>query len=110
MFGKISRMNALTLRKKLLVTESELNREQLARDWQTMTDEARSLVNQARTLRSLASAAATLIAGIASLRRKKESAPDAEKPSWLQTIVKGAGLVSTLWQAFRSPGRDRGGI
>ncbi|HUZ06075.1 MAG TPA: hypothetical protein VMV89_01160 [Candidatus Paceibacterota bacterium] len=94
-------MNALTSRKKLLVAESELNRAQLVQEWQTMTDEARSLVNQARTLRSMASAAAVLINGVASLRHKK-SEPATEKPSWLQTIVKGAGLISTVWQTFRS--------
>jgi hypothetical protein len=28
---------------------------------------------------------------------------------WLQTLLKGAGLLSTVWQAFRSPGRDPDG-
>jgi hypothetical protein len=48
-----------------------------------------------------------LIAGIASFRRKKEAAPAVEKSSWLQNIVKGAGLVSTVWQAFRSQNREQ---
>jgi hypothetical protein len=96
----------LESRKKLLIAESELNRAQLVQEWQTMTDEAHALVNQARTLRSLASAAAILINGVASLRRKK-SAPTAEKPSWLQTIVKGAGLISTVWQTFRWQNREQ---
>jgi len=106
MSGKNTRMNALESRKKLLLAESELNRAQLVEDWQTMTDEARSLVNQARTLRSMTSAAAVLINGVASLRRKK-SAPAAEKPSWLQNIVKGAGLISTVWQTFRPQRREQ---
>jgi hypothetical protein len=50
-----------------------------------------------------------LIADLASFRRKK-SAPADEKTSWLQTILKGAGLISTVWQAFRPQGRDRDGI
>ena len=54
----------------------------------------------------IASSAAALLAGLAALRRKK-AAPADEKPSWLQTIFKGAGLVSTLWLAFRSRGRDQ---
>jgi hypothetical protein len=33
--------------------------------------------------------------------RRQKSAPTAEKPSWLQTLLKGAGLFSTLWQSFR---------
>ena len=106
MSGKNPRMNSLESRKKLLIAESELNRAQLVQEWQTMTDEAHLLVNQARTLRSMASAAAVLINGVASLRHKK-SALAAEKPSWLQTIVKGAGLISTVWSAFRSRGREQ---
>jgi negative regulator of sigma E activity len=97
----------LESRKKLLIAESELNRAQLVQELETIKDKFHSLANQARTVSSLASAAATLIAGIASLRRKKESAPAAEKPSWLQTIVKGAGLISTVWQKFRPQSREQ---
>jgi hypothetical protein len=100
-------MNPLASRKKLLIAESELNRAQFVRDLQAVSDEVHSLANQAKTISSLASAAATLIAGLASFRRKKESAPAAEKSSWLQTIVKGAGLVSTIWTAFRPQHRNR---
>jgi hypothetical protein len=99
-------MNPLKSRKQLLIAESELNRAQLIRELETMADQIHSLANQARTISSLASAAATLIGGVASFRHKK-TAPAAEKPSWLQTIVKGAGLVSTIWTAFRSQHRDR---
>jgi hypothetical protein len=109
MFGKTSHLNALASRKKLLLAESELNRAQLVQEWQAMAGEVHSLVRQARTIRSFALAAATLAAGVASFRRKK-SAPAAGKPSWLQTLLKGAGLVSTLWQAFRPPGRNQDGI
>jgi hypothetical protein len=106
MSGKNPRLNPLTLQKKLLIAESELNRAQLVQEWQTMTDETHALANQARTLRSLASAAAVLINGVASLRCKN-SAPASEKPSWLTTILKGAGLVSKFWAAFRSPDRSK---
>ena len=99
-------MKLLESRKQLLIAESELNRAQLVQEWQTMADEVCSLTSQARTIRSIASAAASLVAGLSSCWRKASS-PAAEKPSWLQTILKGAGLVSTFWQTFRSPGRGR---
>jgi hypothetical protein len=102
-------MNPLESRKQLLIAESELNRAQLVQEWQAMADGVRSVADQARTISSVASAAASLVASLASFRRKK-SAPAAEKPSWLQTILKGAGLISTVWQAFRSQGRGRDGI
>jgi hypothetical protein len=99
-------MKPLELRKQILIAESELNRAQLVQDLQTMADEVHSLAAQARTISSLASAAASLVAGLASFRRKK-SPPVAEKPSWLQTILKGAGLVSNLWLASRPQDCDQ---
>lgn len=94
-------MKSLESRKQLLIAESELNRAQLVQEWNTLADEARSLVQKARTISSFASAAATLVAGLASCRRKT-SPPAAAKPSWGQTIVKVAGLISTFWSEFRN--------
>jgi hypothetical protein len=101
-------MSPLESRKQLLIAESELNRAQLAREWQVMRGEVHSLTSQARSISSIASAAATLVAGLSSLRHKK-STTVAEKPSWWQTLLKGAGLASSFWQAFRSQGREQEG-
>ncbi len=94
-------MNALESRKQLLVAESELNRAQLLQEWQTMADEFHVLTRQAKIIVSLAAAGGLLAAGIASFRHKK-SAPVDEKPSRWQTILKYAGVASSLWSAFRS--------
>jgi hypothetical protein len=99
-------MNPLASRKQLLIAESELNRAELVQEWQMMADEVHSLANQARTFSSFASAAASLVAGLASFRRKKP-APAAEKPSWLQTILKGAQLAGSLWSKFRPQDGDQ---
>jgi hypothetical protein len=109
MFGKNPRLNPLESRKQLLIAESELNRAQLIQEWQAMADGVRSVAARARTISSVASTAASLVVSLASFRRKK-AAPAAEKPSWLQTILKGAGLISTFWLAFRPQGRGRDGI
>jgi hypothetical protein len=93
-------MNPLESRKQLLIAESELNRVQLMEDWKTMAGEAHALTDQARTARSMASALAALAAGLTSLRHKKSTA--VSKPSWLQTVLKSAGLVSDYWQRFRN--------
>jgi hypothetical protein len=99
-------MNLLASRKKLLIAESELNRAQLLQDWQTMAGEVNALANQAKTITAFASAAATLIAGLASFRRKKPE-PAPKRYSWLQTILKGAQLAGSFWSQFRSSGSDR---
>jgi negative regulator of sigma E activity len=99
--GKNLRMNPLESRKQLLIAESELNRAQLVQEWRVMRSEVHSLASQARSIGSIASAAATLVAGLSSLRHKI-SEPAAEKPSWWQTLLKGAGLVGSFWSEFRS--------
>jgi hypothetical protein len=99
-------MNPLESRKQLLIAESELNRAELLRDWQTMSHDMHALARKAGIIGSWVSIAASLAAGLAFFRRKK-SAPAAENPSWLKAILKGAGLVSTFWQAFGSAGRGR---
>ena len=100
MFGKNPRLNPLESRKQLLIAESELNRAQLVQEWQTMADGVRSVADRARTISSVASAAASLVAGLASFRRTG-SAPAGEKPSWWQTLLKGAQLAGLLWSEFR---------
>jgi hypothetical protein len=100
MFGKKPRMNPLQSRKQLLIAESELNRAQLVQEWQTMADGVRSVADRARTISSIASTAASLIAGLAFFRRTR-SAPGDERPSWWQTLLKGAPLAGLLWSKFR---------
>ncbi|MDR3460352.1 MAG: hypothetical protein P4N60_23220 [Verrucomicrobiae bacterium] len=95
-------MNPLASRKKLLIAESDLNRAQLAQEWQAMSADAHALAYRAGTLRSLATMALTLAASLVSLRQKS-AAPAAEKTSWLQTILKGAQLAGSLWSEFRTP-------
>ena len=98
-------MNSLASRKQLLIAESELNRAHLAHDWCGITTGVRTLTDRAKSFGAIASSAAVLVAGFAAWRRGK-SLGAAAKPSWLQTLLKGAGLISTLWLAFRPPGRD----
>ena len=63
------------------------------------------LTNRAKSFGAMASSTAVLVTGLAAFRRGK-SADTAAKPSWLQTILKGADLISSLWRAFRPPSRD----
>jgi hypothetical protein len=43
--------------------------------------------------------------GLSAFRRARQTEASA-KPSWIQTILKGLGLISTLWMTFRSSARD----
>jgi hypothetical protein len=94
-------MKPLAQQKQLLILESELNRAQLAQEWGAVTAEARALTSRAKIISSLVSATATLVAGVASCRHPKSAAT--EKPSWLKTLLKGAGMLYNFWQASRPP-------
>jgi phage gp46-like protein len=92
-------MSSLALRKQLLIAESELNRAELVEESQSLAAEVRSLAVRARTLRSLASATASLIVSLMSSLRAK-SAPAQENHSWWRTFLKGAQLAGSLWMEF----------
>jgi hypothetical protein len=107
MSGKNPLMNPLNSRKQLLIAESELNRAQLVQEWQTMADDVCALANQAKSISSFASAAATLVAGLASFRRKNSAPAVDEKPSWWRILFKSAGMFFTFWRAFRPQGCEQ---
>ena len=99
-------MNPLQSRKQLLLAVSELNRAQLVADMTALTADVRALTGRARCIGLIVSSAAALVAGLAAFRQGKPADAGA-KPSWLQTILKGAGLVSSLWTAFGPQRSDR---
>jgi hypothetical protein len=99
-------MNPLESRKQLLIVESELNRAQLAGDMAALRADVRTLADRAKSFSSIASSVAVLVAALAAFQRGKP-ADAGGKRSWLQILFKGAGLISTLWLAFRSQCRDR---
>jgi hypothetical protein len=101
MFGTNPHVSPLESRKQMLIAESELNRAQLAEDWQTMTHGFRDLAHRAKSIGAWASSSALLVAGIAALRRGP-AAPAAVKLSWFQKILHGARVASTIWLAFRA--------
>ncbi len=99
-------MNPLASRKQLLLAESDLNRAELAGDLAALAADARALTDRAKSYGSLASSAAVLLAGLAAFRRGTPAAA-VQKPTLMGSVFKYAGLVSTFWLAWRSPGSRR---
>jgi hypothetical protein len=104
MFGNHPRMSRLESRKQLLIAESELNREQLAGEIAVLTAGVRTLTDSAKSFGSMASSAALLVAGLAAFRHSK-STPAGVSSTWLRKILRGAGMISTIWLAFRTGAR-----
>ena len=92
-------MNPLTSRKQLLIAESELNRAHLVRDWQSMDHDIHALAQQVKSAGSIASIAISLLSWL----QRPKPAPAAEKPSWLQSLLKGAQMAGSLWSEFSTP-------
>jgi len=65
-----------------------------------MAHGVRDLAHRAKTIGAWASAGALLVAGLAAFRHRKLM-PAEEKPSWFQTVLKGAQLANSIWLAFR---------
>ena len=103
MSGKNPRLNPLGLRKRMLIAESELNRAQLLGDISALTADAQTLADRAKSFGSLAALTAMLTAFL-----RGQPVGTNPKSSWLQTLLKGAGLVSNLWLVFRPLGRKSG--
>jgi hypothetical protein len=93
-------MNPLESRKQLLLAESELNRAHLAADIVLLRSGIRSLTGRVKSFGLAASFAMVLMTGLRGFKRAKP-AEDMAKSSWLQTILKGAGVITTLYTAFR---------
>lgn len=96
-------MNALRMRKELLIAESELNRAQLNGELAVLVHSARELGTRARSYTALASAAALLLTGLSAFR--KEPAAARPRHPWLGRLLRGVELASSLWLAFRSKPR-----
>ena len=94
-------MNPLEARKQLLIAASELNRAQLVEDMAALTAGVRTITDRAKTFNSIASSAAVLVAGLAAFQHGRPAVAEVKR-SWLQTALKGAGLVSTIWLALRA--------
>lgn len=106
MFGNNHRVNPIESRKQLLIAESEINRVQLVQEWEAVADGIRSLADRVKSVSSLASVAATLVASVSAFRRGRPVEAGAKESRW-RTLLKGASSISTLWLAFRSRGRDQ---
>ena len=107
MFGTKPRVSPLESRKRLLISESEINRVQLFQEWETVAEGVRGLACWTRSLGTTASSATALVNCLVTFTGGR-SAPGAAKSSWVQKVASGAHLASTIWLAFRSRGSDAG--
>jgi hypothetical protein len=97
MFGQKPGINPLQARKQLLIAESEINRGQMLEEWQDIAEGVRAMSDRVKSVGSLASAATLLVSAFP----LRTSEPSTGKPSWVNTVLKGAKLAGSLWLAYR---------
>lgn len=99
-------MKNLSSQKLLLIAENNLSRDLLTEEFTSLGSGIHQLTGRADSYKAVVSSTALVLTGLAAFQRGRNKHLKA-KSSWLNTLVKGAGLVSTLWLAFQQPGRDR---
>jgi hypothetical protein len=101
-------MNARTARKHYLIAESELSRSRLVEDCAFLAADINKIVARSERFRSVASTAALLVTGVAAFQNGvRKPKQDSGETNWVRTLLKGAGLASSVWLALQAPGRDR---
>jgi hypothetical protein len=100
MFGKSPRLSPLESRKQLLIAESELNRARMVADMTALKSDANAFVDRVKSFGFIGASIAGLVSSLTAFRSEKPENGDG-KTHWLRRIVRGAGLVSSVWRAFR---------
>ena len=101
-------MTTLQSRKKLLLAESELNRVHMVAEARLLRTDFRRASDRARSLGARLGSGALLVAGWVA-RRRSPPAGATGKATWFQRLLKGVGLLATLWTAFGRSAREPAG-
>jgi hypothetical protein len=98
------------MRKKLLLTESEVNRAELVRELHKVKNEISHIKEQVRTIGSVASTAALAATAFSLFRKHKtssESSNGSGKPSWISAALAGARIGTSLFFKIKNIIRER---
>jgi len=106
-------LNHLLLRKQLLLTEAELQREQLRQELRTIGEGLDALGKKARSVGSVLSLVGALAGGVAAVRGLRSKPPKSDttktRPSLVSTLFSGIRVATAVWRgwtSFRNSNRD----
>jgi hypothetical protein len=112
MFGKKTYLKTLESRKQALLAESEVNRIELLKDWDSLKADVTRVKKQLRAAGSIASSAA-VVATVATLFRRHHEQTAMAKPNshvkvpWVTAAINGARVGASLFFKMRSYMRER---
>lgn len=91
--------SSLQTRKQLLLMESDLNRTELCRLCNQLTDELKNVTTRARSWTTVVK---NLFSSFSEKNEDKRSDAPPSRRSWVSTLMRSVRLGSSLWLAFRS--------
>lgn len=98
--GKKIVLTPLAERRRLLLAESDLNRELLAHEWETLSAETREATHTLRKALTVAFSVGAVASGFSLFRKihnGQAGAKPPEKTSWLSRIIQAARAGMALW-------------
>jgi hypothetical protein len=101
-----ARMSCLARQKQLLVLESEVNRAQLAGDWERLKEQTGGLAHKVGALAAGALALAAISAVLRGARKGRQNA-NGRITRFLPGLINGARFGASLWLAHRARSRSR---
>ncbi len=96
-------MNALQIRKRLLLAESDVHRARLSREWAELSDGLDRVGERVRSFDAMAASTMALVSNLSGWATARP-APGTPVSSWFKKLVSGARLGCTLWLLFRRRG------
>lgn len=108
MSRKTTELTTLQTRKQLLLIESELNRVQLAADWQQVKAGLEQTARQINAVTSMIESAArigTSFTGFFQGASSSDKNDKGKKTSWISRIFNGARAGFSLWSTLKSQRR-----
>jgi len=104
--GQYSCLNALAVRKRLLIAEADLQRQQLREELTLIETNLHELGAQARSASSILTAGSLALASFWLMRRIKRTKSDS-RSGMLSKLWRGAKMAASLWLALRPQHRRR---
>ena len=106
MLGKQSVLDSLAAKREALIAESDENRREFAREWESFKAEAARAVKPVQKVRHYISVGSRAVGAFLALRKAWSRSHDASgKRNWIATLVQTARIGMSLWPAFRSTPR-----
>lgn len=95
------RVNTLALRKRLLIAESEINRNMAFEEGYAMADDFSTMLGKIKTFTGTAPVLLSLLSALTTLKPPPPE-PTATKSSWLHKITMGTRIASSIMLLIES--------